>query len=179
MLYTFPKNGYSTSAITHAAHDGGKVMELDPTKTRKKKRGRPPKYGAKDPKHFGRALEIVHAYMEAREKCPKHSTAVREAVEFVRRSNPRTRVSESEVKRVLAEFMPHSSSIALKVDLSVLEGDEAARRRSRLALMLGSAGDKSAAQLIGENLRKPFKTLKFGFEKKTQYPRINSKTSKD
>jgi hypothetical protein len=143
-----------------------------------KKRGRPPKNGVVEAKRFGRALMIVHAYSKARDGGQKRSAAVREAVDFVRQHDPEMRISETEVKRVLAEFVPQGSQVALMVDYSVLEGDEAAERRSFHAQMLESAGNKSLLELTDQDLRKPLKTFKFGFGKRPNYPRHNAKPSK-
>src|SRR5260221_14649092 len=90
-----------------------------------KKVGRPPMNGVTEPWRFGRALKVIHAYTKARAGGEKHSAAVKEAVNFVRRLDPYTPISETEVKRVLGEFLPKNGSTALLVDYSVLEGEEA------------------------------------------------------
>jgi hypothetical protein len=142
-----------------------------------KKRGRPPKYGVVKPERFKRALKIIHAHSKAREGGQKHSAAVREAVEFVRQLDPEMPISETEVKRVLAEFQPQDGQVALKVDYSILEGEEAARRRSFLVQMLKFAGTNSTTELTDQNLRKPLKSFRFGFGKRPNYPRHNGKPS--
>jgi hypothetical protein len=142
-----------------------------------KKRGRPPKNGVVEPERFARALMVIHAYSEARAGRQKHSSAIREAVDFVRQLDPEMPISETEVKRVLAEFLPQDSQVTLTVDYSILEGEEAARRRSFYAQMLEFAGIKSTTELADQNLRKPLKSFKFGFGKRPNYPRHNAKTS--
>jgi hypothetical protein len=145
----------------------------------KKKRGRPRKNGVKELKDFGRVLKVVFAHAKARREGLKRVSAIQEACEFVRQFDPDTRISKTGVKRILAEFVPQDSQIALKVDASVLEGDEAVGRRTRLAQMLKCAGDESGAmRLTGQNLRKPLKSFKFGFEKRPNYPRSNAKSPK-
>jgi hypothetical protein len=154
------------------------VTEFDQTETSTRRRGRPEKNGRKDLRDLARGLKILHAYTMAREKHLKHSAAVRETVEFIRRLDPGTRTSETAVKRVLAEFLPQDSQVMVKVHLSVLEGDEAARKRRRLVQMLQSAGDSRANRLTCQNLQKPSKTFKFGFERRTAYQRHNAKCPK-
>lgn len=151
------------------------------SKSPTKKRGRPSRNGVKEPWQFGRALMVIHAYSKARDGGQKHSAAIREAVDFVRQLDPEMPVSQTEVRRVLAEFRPQDSRVALRVDYSILEGEEAAKRRSfyaqMYAQMLEFAGTKSTTELIDENLRKPLKSFKFGFGKRPNYSRHNAKTS--
>src|SRR5437016_4283629 len=66
----------------------------------KRQRGRPKKKeGSIEPWQFGRLAKITSAYDEARRIGEKHSVAVREAVDSLRRSNPEMPISEAEVKR--------------------------------------------------------------------------------
>jgi hypothetical protein len=141
------------------------------------KKGRPPKNGVEEPEHFFRALMVIHAYSKARAEDQKHSAAVREAVNFVRQQDPRMHISETAVKRILAEFRSQDSQIALKVEYQILEGEEAARRRSFLAQMADLSGAKSPALSADQNLRKPLKRFTFGFGKRPTHPRHNAKTS--
>ena len=143
----------------------------------RKRRGRPQKDGVTEPWRFGRALEIVYAYRKARDAGEKHSAAVREAVAFVRQLDPEMRISETEVRRVVAEFLSQASQVALTADYLILEGEEAARRRRFFAEMLEFAGDKITTELTDQNLRKPLKSFTFGFGKRPNYPRHNAKTS--
>jgi hypothetical protein len=142
-----------------------------------KKIGRPPKNGVVEPERFLRALMVTFAYSNARAGGQKHSAAVREAVEFVRRLDPEMSISETEVKRVLAEFLPHDNKVALAVDYSILEGEEAARRRSFFARMREFAENKSSTELTDQNLRKPLRSFRFGFGERPNYQRHNAKTS--
>ena len=142
------------------------------------RKGRPPKNGVVEPKHLLRAFKIVYSYSEALAGGQKHAAAVREAVDFVRQLDPKMPVSETAVKRVLAEFLPKDGQVALKVNCSILKGEEAARLRSFLAQMSELAGTKSPAVSADQNLQKPLKSFKFGFGKRPTYPRHNAKTSK-
>jgi len=142
-----------------------------------KKRGRPSKNGLVGPEHFGRALMVIDAYLRAREGGQKHSAAVRQAVEVVRQSGLGMPISETVVKRVLAEFLPKDSPAALKTDYVILEGEEAASHRRFHAQMLELAGNKITTELTDQDLQKPLKIFKFGFGKRPNYPRHNAKTS--
>jgi hypothetical protein len=141
-----------------------------------RKRGRPSTGGVKAPRQFKRALMVIYGYTKAREQGAKHAAAVQEAVDFVRQLDPQLSVSQTEVKRNLAEFLPQGGQVALTVDYSILEGKEAARRRFYVQ-MAEFAGTKSTAELTDQNLRKPLRSFKFGFGKRPQYPRHNAKTS--
>ena len=142
-----------------------------------KKRGRPPKNGVMEPGIFLRAVQVICAYSKARNEGQKHSIAVREAVEFVRKVNPAMAISETGVKRVLAEFQPHESQVALMAEYLILEGEEAARRRSLIAQIPESAGTNRATEPTAQNLRKPLKSFRFGFGRRPNYTRHNAKTS--
>ncbi len=142
-----------------------------------KKRGRPPKNGVVEPGNFLRVLEVISAHSKARNEGQKHSVAVREAVEFVRQVNPEMAISETGVKRVLAEFQPHDSQVALMSEYLILEGEEAARRRSLIMQIRELAGTNSATEPTAQNLRKPLKSFRFGFGNRPNYTRHNAKTS--
>jgi len=93
--------------------------------------GRPQKRGDTiEPWQFGRAAIVQAAYDEAREKGEKHSVAVRAAVDAVRRHNPKVRISETEVKRVLSRFRPKGSGIILHFERSRLTEEDIERFRS-------------------------------------------------
>jgi hypothetical protein len=139
-----------------------------------KKRGRPSRNGVKEPWQFKRALMVIYRYTKAREQGAKHAAAVQEAVDFVRQLDPQLSVSQTEARRILAEFLPQGSQVALTVEYSILEGEEAARRRF-YAQTPEFTGTKSAADLSDQNLRKPLRCFKFGVGKRPNYHRHNAK----
>ena len=53
-----------------------------------------------------RAGIVMAVYDEARQNDQKHSVAVRQAVEFVKQNYPALRISETAVRRILAEWRP-------------------------------------------------------------------------
>lgn len=143
----------------------------------RKGKGRPPKNGVTEPWRFGRALKVVHAYRKARAGGEKHSAAVREAVEFVRQHDPKMPISETEVKRILAEFLPKDGPAALVVEYATLEGEEAAKLRSLHEQRLANAGIKITGGLSDQNRRKPLKRFKFRFGERPHYPRHNASST--
>jgi hypothetical protein len=76
-------------------------------------RGRPKKNGVKDPGHLLRLGIAICAYDKARLAGEKYSVALQAAVEAVRLQIPGTSMSETEMKRILAEFRPHSMETTL------------------------------------------------------------------
>src|ERR1700756_4508244 len=94
----------------------------------RKKRGRPLKNGLTKPEFFARSIMILRGYQEARGRGEKHSAAVREAVAFVRQLDPEMPISETEVKRVLADLQPRDNPVAMKVGCAVLNDEEATKR---------------------------------------------------
>ncbi len=138
--------------------------------------GRPRRNGRKKPKHFLRALMIIDAYSKARAEGTKHSVAVRETVEAIKKLAPGMPISETEVKRVVAELSPRGGPIALTVEASVLEGEEAARLRRFHADMLEQTGIKEITNQPDSDPQRPLKRFAFGFDTKPRYPRHNAKT---
>lgn len=68
-----------------------------------KKPGRP-KNGVQPSWMLGRVTMAVYAYDLARKAGEKHSVAVSEAVTYIRETAPRMTISETEVKRIVAEW---------------------------------------------------------------------------
>jgi hypothetical protein len=143
-----------------------------------KKMGRPRKNGVVGPKHLARALMIVDAYSKARREGSKYSAAVRETVDAIKQSAPGLSISETEVRRVVAECLPRESQIALTAEYSILEGEEAAKHRRSHAVKMEQAGVKGLREMSESDLQKPLKRFIFGYGKKIHYPRHNAKESK-
>jgi hypothetical protein len=141
----------------------------------KKKRGRPTKNGVRDPAHLSRALKIICSYENARTGGIKHSSAVREAIAFVRQLDPGMPVSETEVKRILAELRPSDSPVSIQSNYEILEGEEAARIRSRFAHLLALAGCEAQSFAPDEDPTRPLKRFSISISKRRNYPRHNAK----
>jgi hypothetical protein len=134
--------------------------------------GRPRKNGRKEPYQFVRALEIYDAYQSARKRGEKHSIAVREAARV-----PRFHASESEVRRVLAEFRSVRHSDELNVDSYVRSDADIARHRF---LMSQVPEDRKSQPTLREptDETRPKVGFRFGFVNRTKYPRFNAKSLK-
>jgi hypothetical protein len=141
-----------------------------------KKRGRPPQHGVKAPWQFRRVLMVVAEYDKARERGEKHTTAMQEAMDYVRQHEPKMPISTTAVRRVLAEFRSKDSQLALTVSLSIADDKELARRRNLRAQVPGFAGNNITAELTDSNRQSGRRTYKFGFVERPSYARHNAKT---
>jgi len=79
------------------------------------KRGRPSKKGEIPKWMLRRETMIVYGYDDARKRGEKHAAAVKEAVRYVREADSFMRISETEVRRVLAYWRPISEQDGLVV----------------------------------------------------------------
>jgi len=70
------------------------------------------------------AAIVQAAYDEAREMSEKHSVAVRDAVDAVRRRNPEVPISETGVKCILSNFRPRRSGTIFRFERSLLSEEE-------------------------------------------------------
>ena len=77
--------------------------------------GRPKKNGQKPMWMLGRATLVVYAYGRARDAGNKHSVAISEAVKYIRVTAPTMPISETEVKRVVAEWRSKRRPMCLVV----------------------------------------------------------------
>jgi len=78
-------------------------------------RGRPRKNGEKPRWMFERSLFILLEFHKTRNREPKHSAAIRDTVAVIRRKYPELPISETEVKRILAKWMPRDCETAFLV----------------------------------------------------------------
>ena len=124
------------------------------------KRGRPTMNGAQTLTRFARSIRVLHAYDEARSSGLKHSSAVTEAVATMKKANPDMPISESEVRRVLAEHRPKGSSVGLKVT----KGPES-------EMPLSPANEK-----LGIPVGSKWTPYVFGVAPRVDYPRINARS---
>lgn len=123
------------------------------------KRGRPPKHGVQPGWMFHRTAAALYGYNQARSAGQKHSAAIREAVGTVRLLFPGMPISETVVKRILAEFQPSDSSIALMIK----QGSGASIEiPPEVCLKLGIPEGKRLKELFS-----------FGYGPKPTYPRHN------
>jgi hypothetical protein len=139
-----------------------------------KKRGRPRKNGVRDTRVLLRTLSVLHSYDNARARREKYSVAIRESVTFVQQLHPGMPISETEVKRILAEFRPKGAHTALVSEYSDVNGEEAKQIRRKLAVR-GFLSEDPAQSTRTEGDSKPLKRFIMRFAKTPNYPRHNAK----
>ena len=100
-----------------------------------KKPGRPRKHGFQPIWMLMRATTAFYAYDEARRRGEKHSAAVQSAACAVRLEYPGMPISETEVKRMLAQWRPSNQDMGLIIskpeppnDTIILPDGKKARR---------------------------------------------------
>jgi hypothetical protein len=81
-------------------------------------RGRPRKNGQQPMWILRRETLVLYGYDEARRVGEKHDAAVKEAVTYVKSIDPLMKISETEVRRVLAFWRPRNHAIGLVVGKS-------------------------------------------------------------
>ena len=95
----------------------------------KKKLGRPRKTeGEFSTNDLVRAGTVMGLYDEARKDGQKHSAAVVQTVELIKERHSMMRISETEVKRILAVWRPRGSHTILRFEYSMISGEELAER---------------------------------------------------
>jgi hypothetical protein len=77
--------------------------------------GRPRKNGEQPMWMLVRATLAVYGYDQARKAGEKHMAAITSAVRLIRATRPRMKVSETEVKRILADWRSSRSPVGLVV----------------------------------------------------------------
>jgi hypothetical protein len=94
----------------------------------KKKLGRPRrKPGTISFCNFQRAVMAMNLYEEVRKNGQKHSVAIAQAVELIKQRDPAMRISETEVKRILAGWRPRGRRIFLRIECAMLSEEELAK----------------------------------------------------
>lgn len=80
-----------------------------------KKRGRPRRNGEKLFWMLVREAVAVFAYGRARKAGLKYSSAITEATNYIRATYPLMKISETEVKRIVARWQPKQAAACLAV----------------------------------------------------------------
>jgi|SRR5579864_9724233 len=144
----------------------------------KKKIGRPRK--KKDVisfQHFSRAGIVMALYDEFRKNGSKHSVAVTETVEYIRKRYAQMRISATAVKRILAEHRPKKhDELVLRFERYELVGNDLMRFwevQKRLAVLRPIEG-KSPSR-FDVNPHKPITIYKIRLGARPNYPRHNAK----
>lgn len=130
---------------------------------------------------FERAGLVMSSYDEARENGQKHSAAVAQTVELIQHSHPMMRISETEVKRILAACRPRGSHIILRFECLTLSGKELAKRYRIDAQPAAVSQQKGSTLPAPSNVIFPSSvtTFKMYFGERPNYPRHNQKPPKE
>jgi len=147
---------------------------------KKRNGGRPRK--KKDtiqPWQFGRAVHVMSAYDESRERGDKHSVAILHAVDLVKRRNPEMPISQTEVKRILAAWRPRGSNTIIRFERSSLSEEDIQKNRwirEQLAMLQEKNGLKLPTPLDYHPARS-VAAFTIRFAQRPNYPRHNRKSS--
>jgi hypothetical protein len=159
-----------------------KIRQSSVKRMEKRQRGRPKKEGdSKEAWQFGRAVMVMSAYDESREKGEKHSVAVRDSVDFLRRYSPEIRISETEVKSILSTFRPRGSGTILRFERLPLSAEDTQRHRwireQIVALEKETGRTLPEPPAYDETL--PREKFAIRFSERPVYPRHNRKAPRE
>ena len=129
----------------------------------KKKLGRPRRIkGTISFWNFQRAGIVMSLFDEVRKKDQKRNCAIAQTVELIKQRNPELRISETEVKRILAAWRPKGSHTILHLECVMPNQEQLAKQSDPLATV-------------------PSKTVtvyRMSFDERPNYPRFNRKSPK-
>jgi len=150
-------------------------------KMKKRPRGRPKKEEDRiEFWRFARVGMVMLAYDEARKRSEKHSAAITQAVDSIRRRYPKMPISETTVRRIFATFRSRNdqTEIILRFKRSALGKKKLARLRLMLKQVPGVHDENglSVPSTSVQNL--PKSRTAFGYAKRPHYPRHNRKNRK-
>ena len=117
------------------------------------KRGRPKKHGVQPSWMLVRRMEVLYEYDQARQAGEKHASAVCSAVAAVRKRHPRMPLSQTEAKRILADWR---------------------RRNCRTGVLITKPEPPDDVLTLPDG-RKARKLLIFGYGLLPRYPRHNAR----
>jgi hypothetical protein len=141
----------------------------------RRQRGRPRKKPDAIPLwQFLRVAAVMCAYHEVRARGEKHSVAVGQAVDFVRKLHPQMPISETEVRRVLAKWRPRGSSALFRFE-SANPSEEDLNRHRKFREELANLNEKKGLKLpIPQKEISTSIIVRLG--ERVDYPRHNRKT---
>jgi hypothetical protein len=146
------------------------------------KPGRPNKNGVKPGWTLFRSFLALHAYDRARARGEKHSVAIAEAVSALRSLVPEFSISETEVRRVLAEFQSKDSAGNFIITEGVAQGPELQLWSDNLK-WLAQTAEKfpemlDASSFPGDEFDPTrIRTLTIQVGPRFRYPRHNARTN--
>ena len=139
------------------------------------KRGRPTKNGAKPVWMLGRAVIALNGYDDERRKGEKYSVAIKAGVSAVRSWYPKMRISETEVKRRLAQWRRKGCEETMLIKKEIVEGPQADIYYQRYAELAKDSPKKVNAFDFDDDTPKRVTKWVVGFGRAPHYPRHNAK----
>jgi len=142
------------------------------------KRGRPNKNGVKPGWMLLRSVMVLHAYDQAMNKGQKRSAAIAEAISTVRSLVPEMRISETGVKRVLAEFRSKDSERGWIIKEGIARG----RRANSLFKTLEWVANESCGKWVVPSFShiksepRRLRTFRIDVGPQPRYPRYNARS---
>jgi len=127
---------------------------------------------------FARAGRVMCAYDEARARGEKHTAAVQYAVDYVKQSSSKMRISPTGVKRILATCRPRGSQTILRFEHSSMSEEDIKRRHwilEHLAMLQGKTLPTPPNNDPAGNVA----VFKLRFAERPNYPRHNRKNPKE
>ena len=140
------------------------------------KRGRRNKRGVRPGWMLLRSVMVLHAYDQARARGEKHSAAITETVSAVRSRVPGMPISETEVKRTLAEFRSKDCKRSWIISASIVHGQELDTRFENLKWIADISRGKFAVSIPGADFNPTrFRALAIQVGPRPRSPRHNAK----
>jgi len=120
---------------------------------------------------------VMSAYDEARENGEKHSVGVRQAAKVAKQRHPKLRISESGVRRSLAQHRPKKSQTILRYSRVTLAGEDLAKHHGFLAQMaaMSQKNEVDSSAPPAADATRPVTVYKISFGERPNYPRHNRK----
>jgi hypothetical protein len=137
--------------------------------------------GAISPESLVRAVMLMSEYDKARQNGDKHSVAITQSVEVTRQHYPEMPISNTGLKRILAELRPKAAKSVLLYERSTLSEEELeklywieeqlAPYRQKKGLKLPAPSDAIPPRSL--------MTFKIRIDDRPNYPRHNAKPPKE
>jgi hypothetical protein len=142
------------------------------------KRGRPNKNGAKPGRMLLRSVMVLDAYDQARGRGEKRSAAITDSVSTVCSRVPEMPISETEVKRVLAEFRSKDCEEAWIFKEGIAQGPKADAWFDMLEWIAKQSRGKWEVPSFSQDKSKPRRLRTWAIQKgpAPRYPRHNSRS---
>jgi hypothetical protein len=130
---------------------------------------------------FGRVRIAIGLYDEERKNAQKHSAAVTQTVELIKQRYPMMRISETEVKRILATWRPRGSHNNLRIECLTYSQVGQTNHPGIEAQLAGMSQKRESKLPPPSNVipRNSVTTYQVRFGERPYYPRHNRRPPKE